>query len=56
MTEDGQSHLAGSAIQIPRLLTSEDFADSAEHSGVPYDQLLQKIMTVGLNYLGKQLG
>jgi hypothetical protein len=28
----------------------EDFADSAAHSGLPYDQLLQKIITVGLNY------
>ena len=27
-----------------------DFADSAAHSGLPYDQLLQKIITVGMNY------
>jgi D-alanine-D-alanine ligase len=25
----------------PQIAHNEDFADSAEHSGVPYDQLLQ---------------
>jgi hypothetical protein len=39
----------------PQIAHKEDFADSAEHSGIPYDQLLQKIITVGLNYAGPRL-
>src|SRR4030095_5554409 len=52
MTEDGQFYLL-EANPNPQIAHKEDFADSAEHSGVPYDQLLQKIITVGLNYAGK---
>jgi D-alanine-D-alanine ligase len=36
----------------PQIAQDEDFADSAAHSGIPYDHLLQKIITVGLNYQG----
>ncbi len=49
MTEDGQFYLL-EANPNPQIAFNEDFADSAAHSGVPYDQLLQKIITVGLNY------
>ncbi len=49
LTEDGQFYLL-EANPNPQIAQAEDFADSAEHSGVPYDQLLQKIITVGLNY------
>ena len=52
MTEEGQFYLL-EANPNPQIAHREDFADSAEHSGVPYDQLLQKIITVGLNYAGK---
>ena len=52
MTEDGQFYLL-EANPNPQIAHREDFADSAEHSGVPYDQLLQKIITVGLNYAGR---
>jgi D-alanine-D-alanine ligase len=52
MTEDGQFYLL-EANPNPQIAHKEDFADSAEHSGVPYDQLLQKIITVGLNYAGR---
>jgi D-alanine-D-alanine ligase len=52
MTEEGQFYLL-EANPNPQIAHNEDFADSAEHSGVPYDQLLQKILTVGLNYAGK---
>src|SRR5687768_8095577 len=49
MTEEGQFYLL-EANPNPQIAHNEDFADSAEYSGVPYDQLLQKIITVGLNY------
>jgi len=52
MTEDGQFYLI-EANPNPQIAHKEDFADSAEHSGLPYDELLQKIITVGLNYAGK---
>ncbi|HLE63977.1 MAG TPA: hypothetical protein VI750_12585 [Pyrinomonadaceae bacterium] len=48
-TEDGEFYLL-EANPNPQIACGEDFADSAAHSGVPYDQLLQKILTVGLNY------
>ncbi|HKZ01133.1 MAG TPA: hypothetical protein VJ180_02780 [Pyrinomonadaceae bacterium] len=54
MTEDGQFYLI-EANPNPQIACNEDFADSADHSGVPYDELLQKIITVGLNYQGRQL-
>ena len=49
MTEEGQFYLARSESESADR-QNEDFADSAAHSGLPYDQLLQKIITVGLNY------
>lgn len=52
LTEDGQFYLL-EANPNPQIACNEDFADSAAHSGVPYDQLLQKIITVGLNYSGQ---
>ena len=48
----GQIHVL-EANPNPQIAHKEDFADSAEHSGIPYDQLLQKIITVGLNYAGR---
>lgn len=54
MTEEGQFYLI-EANPNPQIAYNEDFADSAAHSGVPYDELLQKIITVGLNYQGKQI-
>jgi D-alanine-D-alanine ligase len=49
MTETGQFYLL-EANPNPQIARNEDFADSAEHSGIPYEQLLQKIITVGMNY------
>jgi D-alanine-D-alanine ligase len=34
----------------PQIAHNEDFADSAEHCGVAYQVLLQKIMTLGMSY------
>jgi D-alanine-D-alanine ligase len=55
MTEDGQFYLL-EANPNPQIAYREDFADSAEYSGVAYDQLLQKIMTVGMNYASARNG
>jgi D-alanine-D-alanine ligase len=49
MTEDGGMYL----IEVnpnPQIARNEDFADSAEHCGLKYESLLQKIMTLGMNY------
>jgi D-alanine-D-alanine ligase len=34
----------------PQIAHHEDFADSAEHCGVKYQPLLQKVMTLGMSY------
>ena len=34
----------------PQIAHREDFADSAEHCGVAYETLLQKILTLGISY------
>jgi D-alanine-D-alanine ligase len=34
----------------PQLARNEDFADSAEHVGMKYEELLQKLITLGLSY------
>jgi D-alanine-D-alanine ligase len=34
----------------PQIAQQEDFADSAEHCGVSYPALLQKILTLGLRF------
>ncbi len=49
LAEDGRIYLieANPNAQIAR---NEDFADSAEHCGVKYEELLQKIVTLGLSY------
>ena len=54
LREDGRIYML-EANPNPQIAHREDFADSAEHSGVAYDQLLQKILTVGLNYAGRSV-
>jgi len=49
VTEDGQFYLL-EANPNPQIADHEDFADSANHSGVDYEALLQKIMALGLRY------
>jgi D-alanine-D-alanine ligase len=34
----------------PQIARMEDFADSAAHAGIKYEQLLQKLITLGLSY------
>jgi D-alanine-D-alanine ligase len=48
MSTDGHFYLL-EANPNPQIALNEDFADSAAHCGIPYPQLLQKILTLGLN-------
>ena len=49
MTEKGRIYLL-EVNPNPQIAHQEDFADSAEHCGVSYEALLQKIITLGLSY------
>jgi D-alanine-D-alanine ligase len=40
----------------PQLAYGEDFSESAEHSGIQYPDLLQKIVTLGLSWRPERLG
>ncbi|MEX2285526.1 MAG: ATP-grasp domain-containing protein [Planctomycetaceae bacterium] len=49
MTEDGRVYVL-EANPNPNLSNGEDFADSAKKAGLSYGDLLQRILTLGLNY------
>jgi D-alanine-D-alanine ligase len=49
LTEDGRIYLL-EVNPNPQIAHQEDFADSAEHCGVTYEALLQKIVTLGMSY------
>ena len=49
VTDEGQISLL-EANPNPQIADKEDFADSANHSGVDYEALLQKIIALGLRY------
>src|SRR5256714_1968264 len=49
LTSDGQLYLL-EANPNPNVAHGDDFSDSAAHCGISYEQLLQKIMTLGLSY------
>jgi D-alanine-D-alanine ligase len=49
LTPDGRFYLL-EANPNPNVARDDDFADSAEASGVTYPQLLQKILTLGMSY------
>ncbi len=40
----------------PQLAYGEDFAESAEHAGVTYEQLLQRIINTGLAWRPERQG
>jgi D-alanine-D-alanine ligase len=48
-TEDGRIYVL-EVNPNPQIAHNEDFADSAQHCGVKYPALLQKIMTLGMSY------
>jgi D-alanine-D-alanine ligase len=49
LTESGRLYLL-EANPNPQIARHEDFADSAEHAGMKYEELLQKLVTLGLSY------
>ncbi|HSE99181.1 MAG TPA: ATP-grasp domain-containing protein [Blastocatellia bacterium] len=49
VTEEGKIYVL-EVNPNPQIARDEDFADSAEHVGVKYEELLQKIITLGLSY------
>lgn len=49
MTAEGEFYLL-EANPNPNISYGEDFAEAAEHSGVHYDELLQRMIQLGLNY------
>ncbi|MGH9901508.1 MAG: D-alanine--D-alanine ligase family protein [Pyrinomonadaceae bacterium] len=49
LTGDGRMYVL-EVNPNPQIAHNEDFADSAEHCGVKYQALLQKIMTLGMSY------
>ena len=49
LTEEGRIYLL-EVNPNPQIAHNEDFADSAEHCGVKYQALLQKILTLGMSY------
>jgi D-alanine-D-alanine ligase len=49
LTEEGELYLL-EANPNPNIANGDDFAESAAHSGIPYDALLQKIISLGLSY------
>jgi D-alanine-D-alanine ligase len=49
LTEEGRIYVL-EVNPNPQIARDEDFADSAEHCGVKYNALLQKIMTLGMSY------
>jgi D-alanine-D-alanine ligase len=49
LTESGRLYLL-EANPNPQIARNENFADSAEHAGMKYEELLQKLVTLGLSY------
>lgn len=49
LTEDGRLYVL-EVNPNPQIAHNEDFADSAEHCGIKYEALMQKIMTLGMSY------
>ena len=49
VTEDGRIYVL-EVNPNPQIAHQEDFADSAEHCGIKYEAMLQKIMTLGMSY------
>jgi D-alanine-D-alanine ligase len=49
LSENGRLYLL-EANPNPQIARNEDFADSAGHAGMRYEELLQKLVTLGLSY------
>ena len=55
MDEDGKAYVL-EANANPQLAFGEDFAESAERAGIPYEDLLQRILNVGLRWQPERAG
>lgn len=55
LDEHGKAYVL-EANPNPQIAYGEDFADSAEHAGVSYDVLLQRILTTGLKWRPAERG
>ena len=55
LDSDGRVHVL-EANPNPQIARAEDFAQSAEAAGLPYPQLLQRILTTGLRWEPERLG
>jgi D-alanine-D-alanine ligase len=55
LAEDGRPYVL-EANPNPQIAHKEDFADSAERAGVPYPELLQRILNVGLRWQPDRAG
>jgi D-alanine-D-alanine ligase len=53
LRDDGRLFLL-EANPTPQIARNEDFADSAKHAGMQYEELLQKLLTLGLSYQPRQ--
>ncbi len=49
LTEDGRFYIL-EANPNPQIAFGEDFAESAQHAGLSYDELVQRILNLGLRY------
>ena len=49
LDEKGRLYLL-EANPNPQIARNEDFADSAEHAGIAYEELLQKLVTLAISY------
>lgn len=55
LREDGRAYVL-EANPNPQIARGEDFADSARAAGIPYPDLLQKILALGLRWEPRRLG
>jgi D-alanine-D-alanine ligase len=55
LSEDGRVYVL-EANPNPNLAYGEDFAESAEKAGVPYERLLERIVTLGLQWEPERTG
>ena len=55
MDGDGKAYVL-EANANPQLAFGEDFAESAERAGIPYEDLLQRILNVGLRWQPERAG
>jgi D-alanine-D-alanine ligase len=53
VTPDGTAYLL-EANPNPQIARDEDFAQSAKHAGIDYEELIQRLLGFGMNYAALQ--